>query len=151
MLRGKFKNILLCAVAVSGLTIGTQGAFASDSTLKPIQKQSQEKMQANAQGQVLHSFDISRVDRWQSSGPFTLNSTKSVKLKVLTANITWSPVTPYSEVSIVRQGDGKRVTMSIYARDYKEEDFVLESGTYYLEFLNHTSMPVYMRGSIIEN
>lgn len=151
MLRGTIKKILLCGVAISALSVGTQAAFASDSTSNSIQKPNQEKGIANAQGQVLISFDISRLDRSHNSDTFLNDSTKSVKLKVQTANIVWSPVTPYSEVSIVRQGDGKRVTMSIYARDYKEEDFLLEPGIYYPEFLNHTSMPVYMRGSLVQN
>ncbi|MCE0452044.1 hypothetical protein [Brevibacillus sp. AF8] len=151
MLRGKFKNTLLCAVAASALTIGTQAAFASDSTQNSIQKLNQKKVQANAQGQVLISFDISRVDRWHNSETFTVDSTKSVKLKVNTANIIWAPVYPDSKVSIIRLGDRKSVSMSIVARDYKEEDFILEPGTYYLEFANYASVPVYMRGSVVEN
>ncbi len=36
MLRGTIKKILLCGVAISALSVGTQAAFASDSTSNSI-------------------------------------------------------------------------------------------------------------------
>ncbi|WJQ83532.1 hypothetical protein [Brevibacillus brevis] len=153
MLKSTFKKFLLCGLAVSALTIGTQAAFASD--IKQNQtslKQGQSQVQVEKQSQdAFFWFHLSRLDRIASSGTFTIESKTSVKVVGFTGSVNPSyPVFPDSKVYIVNP-NGKTLSMSIVGNQYKEEVFELEPGTYYLECVNYGSRPIFMNVNLYKN
>lgn len=154
MLKSTFKKFLLCGVAVSALTIGNQAAFASgikqnQTSLKQVQSQVQVEKQS--QDDAFYWFHLSRLDSIASSGKFTIDSKTSVKVVAFTGSVYPSyPAFIDSKVTIVNPY-GKNLSMSLFGNQYKEEYFVLEPGTYYLECINYAGRPVFMNVNLYKN
>ncbi|MEJ8546511.1 hypothetical protein [Brevibacillus borstelensis] len=149
-----FRKILLCGVAVSALTLGSQAAFASEIKQNQTQQlnKGESKVQAETQNQnAFFWFNRSRLDSRgvASSGKFTIDSRTSVKLAAFLGSVSY-PVFPDAKVYIVNDY-GQVLSMSIIGKQYNEENFVLEPGAYYLECVNYSSGPIYMNVSLYKN
>ncbi|MGK5654395.1 hypothetical protein [Brevibacillus formosus] len=156
MIKNMLRKVLCAGAVLSTLTFGSQAAFASD--IKQTQNQTlqlnqgQSKVQVENQSQdAFYWFHLSRLDSIASSGKFTIDSKTSVKVVAFTGSVYPSyPAFIDSKVTIVNPY-GKNLSMSLFGNQYKEEYFVLEPGTYYLECINYAGRPVFMNVNLYKN